>query len=215
MKTIYLCLLMCSSIVLLTGCVGMGGEQIALSHEALTTPTQKYTENLSVEKTVTDLREEKDRIGRSTFTVFAITTGSVTTTTPVGEQVVEQIVDALSSLGYQVNKNANGSENTHTTQPLMLKVALNEIWFKNYNWFFPLVPTWGDIKITLFLENSMGKKLFEKSYEGGGNSLCLSGHCAFNSATKEAMTEVLNKIIADFSSQPIRSLLASNNNSGQ
>jgi hypothetical protein len=204
---------MCASIVLLTGCVGIGGEQIALSHEAFTTPTQKYTEKLTVEKTVTDLREEKDRIGRSTFTVFAITTGSVTTTSPVGEQVVEQIVDALSSLGYQVNKNTNSSENTTTTQPLTLKVTLNEIWFKNYNWFFPLVPTWGDIKITLFLENSGGKKLFEKSYEGDGNSLCLSGHCAFNSATKEAMTEVLNMIISDFSSQSIRSLLASNNNS--
>ncbi len=213
MKKIYLCLSMCASIVLLTGCVGIGGEQIALSHEAFTTPTQKYTEKLTVEKTVTDLREEKDRIGRSTFTVFAITTGSVTTTSPVGEQVVEQIVDALSSLGYQVNKNTNSSENTTTTQPLTLKVTLNEIWFKNYNWFFPLVPTWGDIKITLFLENSGGKKLFEKSYEGDGNSLCLSGHCAFNSATKEAMTEVLNMIISDFSSQSIRSLLASNNNS--
>jgi len=52
-----------------------------------------------------------------------------------------------------------------------------------------------------------GKKLFEKSYEGGGNSLCLTGHCAFETATKEAMTEVLNKITKDFSSQSVRGMI--------
>ncbi len=211
MKKLYLWTLVCVSIVLLTGCVGIGGEQIALSHKTLTAPTQKYTEKLTVEKTAADLREENDRIGRTTFTVFAISTGSVTTTSPVEEQIVEQIIDALSLLGYQINKNTSGFENTSTTvQPLTLKVALNEIWFKNYNWLFPIVPTWGDIKITLFLENSRGKKLFEKSYEGGGSSLCLSGHCAFDSATKEATTELLNKINTDFSSQTVRDVIVSN-----
>ncbi len=214
MKKIYFWVLVCASIVLLTGCVGIGGEQIALSHETLTAPSQQFTEKLTVEKPAVDLRKENDRIGRTTFTVFAISTGSVTTTSPVEEQIVEQIIDALSLLGYQVNKNTSSLESTSTTiQPLILKVALNEIWFKNYNWVFPIVPTWGDIKITLFLENSSGKKLFEKSYEGGGNSLCLSGHCAFDSATKEAMTELLNKINTDFSSQAVRDIIILNNKS--
>jgi len=211
MKKIYLWVLVCASIALLTGCVGIGGEQISLSHEALTAPPQQFTNKLTVEKSAVDLREENDRIGRTTFTVFAISTGSVTTTSPVEEQIVDQIIDALSLLGYQINKNTSSLESTSTTvQPLLLKVALNEIWFKNYNWVFPIVPTWGDIKITLFLENSSGKKLFEKSYEGGGNSLCLSGHCAFDSATKEAMTELLNKINTDFSSQDVRDVIILN-----
>ena len=214
MKKIYLWVLVYVSIVLLTGCVGIGGEKITLSHEALTSPTQKYTEKLTVEKPATDLREENNRIGRTTFTVFAISTGSVTTTSPVEEQIVEQIIDALSLLGYQININAKGYDNSTTiVQPLTLKVALNEIWFKNYNWVFPIVPTWGDIKISLLLENSIGKKLFEKSYEGGGSSLCLSGHCAFDTATKEAMTELLNKINTDFSSQTVRDVIISNYNS--
>jgi hypothetical protein len=124
--------------------------------------------------------------------------------------MVNQIVDALSSLGYQANKSTNVLTNTSKTlEPLILKVELNEIWFRNYNWIFPLVPTWGDIKITVFLENSKGKKIFEKAYQGGGSSLCLSGHCAFNNATKEAMTEVLNALVKDFSSQPVRDLITS------
>lgn len=209
MKKIYMWILVCVSLVLMAGCVGIGGEQIALSHEALTTPVQKFSEKLTVENPATDLREEKDRIGRTTFTVFAITTGSVTTTNPVGEQMVDQIIDALSSLGYQANKSTNGSANVNNAQqPLKLKIAINEIWFKNYNWVFPIVPTWGDIKITVSLENSNGKKLFEKFYQGNGNSFCLSGHCAFSNATKEAMTEVLNAVISDFSSQTVRTLIA-------
>ena len=194
----------------MTGCVGIGGEKIALSHDVLTTSTQKYNKKLSVENPAVDLREEKDRIGRTTFTLFAITTGNVTTTNPVGEQMVDQIIDALSSLGYQSTKSTNGIVNTNNTeQPLVLKIAINEIWFKNYNWLFPIVPTWGDIKITIFLENTNGKKLFEKAYQGDGSSLCLSGHCAFNSATKEAMTNILNAVISDFSSQTVRNLIVS------
>ena len=203
-------LVICLSLGLITGCVGIGGEQITLSHEPLNNVPQKYTEKLTIETNANDLREEKDRIGRATVTVFAITSGSITTTNPVGEQMVNQIVDALSSLGYQANKSTNVLTNTSKTlEPLILKIELNEIWFRNYNWIFPLVPTWGDIKITLFLENSNGKKLFEKTYQGGGSSLCLSGHCAFNNATKEAMTEVLNALVKDFSSQPVRDLITS------
>lgn len=209
MKKIYLWLLVCMSSILMTGCVGIGGEQIALSHEALTMPTQKFSEKLTVENPATDLRKEKDRIGRATFTVFAITTGSITTTNPVGEQMVDQIIDALSSLGYEANKSTNSTANTNSTeQSLKLKIAINEIWFKNYNWTFPVVPTWGDIKITVSLENSSGKQIFEKSYQGEGNSFCLSGNCAFSNATKEAMTEVLNAVVSDFSSQTVRTLIA-------
>ena len=92
-----------------------------------------------------------------------------------------------------------------------MKVALNEIWFKNYNWLFPFVPTWGDIKITLYIENASGNKLFEKSYEGSGNSYCLSGSCAFKTATKEAMTNVLNLVISDFSSPVVDNLITAEN----
>ncbi|MBS3952376.1 MAG: hypothetical protein KGZ88_05450 [Methylomicrobium sp.] len=198
------------SLALITGCVGIGGEQIDLSHEALTTPAQQFSEKLKVENPATDLREEKDRIGRATFTVFAITTGSVRTTNPVDEQMVDQIIEALTSLGYQANKSTNVSANASNAEdPLTLKIAINEIWFRNYNWTFPLVPTWGDIDITISLVNSSGNKLFEKSYQGGGSSLCLTGHCGFSNATKEAMTEILNVIISDFSSEPVRSLIAS------
>lgn len=191
----------------LTGCVGIGGERISLSHEPLATTSERYSEKLSIQKPADDLREEKDRIGRATITLFAITSGSITTTSPVEEQVVEKIRDALATLGYQVGSMETAQDATTEVSPLKLKVTLNKVWFRNYNWFFPLVPTSGDIKVTLLLENASGKKLFENSYEGSGSSLCLKGHCAFETATKKAMTEMLNKVIKEFSSQPVRDVI--------
>jgi hypothetical protein len=206
MKTMTQCSLLTVLALLLSGCVGMGGEKIALSHKPLAVPTQRYTEKLSVQKPATDLREEKDRIGRATVTMFAITSGSVTTTSPVEEQLSEQIAEAFTSLGYPVT--FTNSPNTGASTPaLTLKIALNTLWFRNYNWFFPFVPTSGDIKVTLLLENGGGKKLFEKSFEGSGSSFCLMGHCAFAAATKEAMTTILKKITAEFSSPSVRDMI--------
>ena len=223
----------------LSGCVGMGGEEITLSHDPLALPSQRFAEKIAIQKPADDTRINKVRIGRATFTVFAITSGSITTTTPVTDQVVDQVKDALASLGYQVDfikpqeyavnqmkdalnslgyqVNLDKPENDHAVTrkkpSLKLKVALNYINFKNYNWLFPIVPTWGDIKLTLTLEGLHNNKLFEKTYEGGDHSLCLSGHCAFTNATREAMTELLNKVIKDFSSSPVRELITAEYNS--
>jgi hypothetical protein len=129
--------------------------------------------------------------------------------------MVEQMKKALTSLGYQGNlvKNDNNHNSAGQKSSLRLKVAINDFYFRNYNWLFPIVPTWGDIKLTLILEESTrNQKLFEKSYEGGDHSLCLSGHCAFETATKGAMTKLLNKIIEDFSSSPVRDLISAETN---
>lgn len=195
------------STIPLTACVGIGGETIALSHEPLAAPSQKYSEKLAIQKPAQDLREEKDRIGRATITVFAITSGSITTTSPVEEQLVQQVGEALSSLGYRVDLSEAGRSTGVQARPLKMTVALNDMWFRNYNWTWPIVRTWGDMKITVAMENAGGKKLFEKAYQGDGSSLCLSGHCAFENATRQAMTEVLNQITRDFSSSPVRDLI--------
>jgi hypothetical protein len=82
-----------------------------------------------------------------------------------------------------------------------LKVNIKEFYFKNYNWLWPIVPTWGSIELGLTIENPDGKVLYEKSFHGGGTSYCLTGECAFGTATKEAMTEVLNKIVEECSGE--------------
>lgn len=109
---------------------------------------------------------------------------------------------ALESLGYQVTL----VDSTHPVPnpSSILKVRINKFYFQNYNWIWPIVPTWGSIAPELTIQNPDGKVLYDKSFSGSGNSYCLTGECAFGTATKEALTEVLNKIVEACSSEEFR-----------
>lgn len=194
-SAIFLCLM---------GCVGIGGTQVQIAYDALSTPKQSFSESIVMQKSAEDLRMG-GRIGHATVTMFAIESGDVTSTAPLTEEVVTQVKQALGSLGYQITL-------TDSTHPVpnpsnILKVRINEFYFKNNNWFWPIVPTWGSIALDLTLQNPDGKMVYYKLFRGSGNSYCLTGECAFGAATKEALTEVLNKIVEACSSEEFRQAL--------
>jgi hypothetical protein len=188
----------------LMGCVGIGGTQVQIAHDALSTPTQSFSESIVMQKSADDGRM-RGRIGHATVTLFAIESGDVTSTTSLTEAVVTQVRQALESLGYQVTL----VDSTHPVPnpSSILKVRINKYYFQNYNWIWPIVPTWGSIALELTMQNPDGKVLYHRSFGGSGNSYCLTGECAFGAATKEAWTEVLNKIVEACSSQEFRQAL--------
>lgn len=190
-KTSNLCILG-SVIVLLSGCVGMGGETVRLSHENLGTPQSQFSETLRLKAPADDVRAERRRIGRATFTVFAITSGSIQTRDSVEEEVLNEVKLALEAGGYRVQV-VRGRTPAQDSFPL-IKAAVQKLHFRNYNWLFPFVPTWGDIQITLTLEDASGERLFWRSFSGSGTSYQLIGHDAFETATKEAMTDICQQI---------------------
>jgi hypothetical protein len=196
--------LLCSVMFLgLMGCVGIGGTQIHLAHDTLSTPNQNISESIHMQKFAEDRRETNWRIGHATLRGCVICheteIGDLTTTDPITVEVVMQVKQALERIGYQVTlvDLAHPAPNP----PSILKVNIKEFYFKNDNLFWPLVPTWGSIELELTIENSLGKVLYEKSFSGSGNSYCLTGECAFGTAMKEAMTEVLNKIVEECSGE--------------
>ena len=63
----------------------------------------------------------------------------------------------------------------------------------------------GSVELTL--QKPDGKVLYDRSSHGSGNSYCLTGECAFGTATKEALTEVINKIVEACSSEEFRQAL--------
>ncbi len=186
----------------LTGCVGMGGVVIPLTHDPLPGSEQRFTETLVMEKYAHDLRAKGSRIGHATMTLFAIESGDVTLTRPLPEQVVQQVKLALESVGYKV-KLVDRGDPAAMTSPV-LKVKIIEFYFKNYNWLWPYVPTWGDIQLRLTVENREGTVVYEKSFKESGNSYSLTGSAAFGTATKEAMTKVVNEIVQACSSEEFR-----------
>lgn len=184
--------------VLLTGCVGIGGETIRLSHDNLGTPKNQFSETLLVKSPAEDLRPDKRRIGRATITLFAITSGSIRTQESVEEEILNEVKLAIESGGYRV-KLLSGKTPMEGHPPI-IKAAVHRLYFKNYNWLFPFVPTWGDIEISLTVEDASGERLFRRSFNGSGTSYQLIGQDAFETATKEAMTAI---------SQQIRDMVAS------
>jgi len=192
-------LLLLSIIFSLTGCGVTKVFYIDLDHAELIKPVNTYTEEIIVVSPALDLRSDKERIGEMTTTAFLINIVDFKTTSPVEEQIVTQVVKAISAIGYKTN--------TTEADPLQLRTTINKIWFRNHGWFMLTVPTWGDISITLTLEDSSGNIIFEKTYEGEGSSYNFNEDMGFPAATRKATTEILNKIIADFSSEAVHTLI--------
>ena len=209
-----------SLVALLSIClsVGLGGchavtYHISLTHDELATPQQRFSDYIVMQKQADDRREAPGQIGHnispttsaSMFPLFFwIRSGSVETNKPVGIEIARQVKEALESVGYQITLTE-----APYSDPLpanILKVQINEFYFKNYSWFAPLFFTGGGIALTLTLENHEGKVLFARTFQQEGESnRPFEG--SFDVAIKEALTGVLNQIVRASSSDEFRQAL--------
>src|SRR6267378_2411528 len=199
--------------------VGLGGchavtYHISLAHDELATPQQRFSDHIVMQKQADDRREALGQIGHnispttstSSFPLFWIRSGSVETNKPVGIEIARQVKEALESVGYQITLAEAPDSDLLPTN--ILKVQINEFYFKNYSWFAPLFFTWGNIALTLTLENHEGKVLFARTFQQKGDSnRPFEG--GFDVAIKEAMTEILNQIVKVSSTEEFRQALKS------
>ncbi len=186
----------------LTGCGGV----IPLTHHPLNSPKQQFSDVLLLQESVNDVREDQNAIGRTTITVFAITSGYIHTQTEFKQKIVELVSQALETIGYHVN--IVGLKGISTTNSPIVKIEVDEFWFKDYTYFWPIVPTWGSIGLSLIVERPNGQIIFNQTFAGKGNSFCLlADECAFKTATSEALTDVLNQIVQELSGKKFHSAL--------
>lgn len=176
-----------------TACVGIGGETISILHDSLPTPEQLASDEISLQTPAADQRADRGRIGRATITVFAITSGNIKTESPVTEAVIGPVEDALKTAGYTVAR-VPAAEVAGSGTP-SLEVSIKKFYFRNYNWVWPIVPTWGGVELGLQLKDARGQVVFDRSVRGSGTSVCLLGNCAFKAATRRAMNGVLADVI--------------------
>ena len=137
--------------------VGLGGchavtYHISLAHDELATPQQRFSDHIVMQKQADDRREAPGQIGHnispttstSTFPLFWIRSGGVETNKLVGLEITRQVKEALESVGYQITlAEAPYSDPLPTN---ILKVQINEFYFKNYSWFAPLFFTGGELR---------------------------------------------------------------------
>jgi hypothetical protein len=206
----------------LVGCVGIGGERIPVIHDPIDLPGSRVSGTLAVPEQAEDVRADSTRIGRATITLFAITSGQIRTQEPLTIEVMRNIREALVEVGYSVSvidpsavatrqevrrtlevagqAEAAAAVEEGPTDPV-LNVEIRSFYFRNYNWVWPIVPTWGDIVLGVKLTDVSGNLTFKRTLKGGGTSFCLLGHCAFKAATRRAMNEVLEDLVQAITSQ--------------
>ena len=146
----------------------------------------------------TDLRDTK-RIGRATITLFAIPSGDIRMKDPVEQEVIDEVEAGLQAAGFRVER-----VDAKTAPARSVAVTISKFSFSNYNWVWPIVPTWGDLEIGLSVKDGSGKTVYNRRFAGSGTSMCLLGNCAFTRATRSAMTAALEELIEAASTDEFR-----------
>ncbi len=175
---------------------------VQLGHYRLDEAPGPFHETIALGRHAGDLRADQSRIGRTTVTLFAITSGDVTLSKPLREEIVREIAEALESLGYEIELiDEFGAEVEGI--PTMA-VSIQEFHFKNYTWFAPYIRTWGDIVIGVTLQDADGVLRYEERFTGSGASSCGDIDCGFTEASRKAMTQILNQLVTASGSEMFR-----------
>ena len=123
-----------------------------------------------------------DPIGHGRGTLFALEAAPVRISNgPAAQVFMEQIRRTFEVAGYQmVDSGGDPSLNT-------ISCAITTFNFDNYTWLFPIVPTWGTIAFTLFLQDVDSHILWSRSYSASSWNLWYSFSSAVNSATAKLL----------------------------
>jgi len=178
------------------------GCSVSLKPQPLTSPVQTYSEQVAVSRRAEGI---DGKVGWGRFTVFYIPLVPVYIEGGDGnEQVMQQVGDALQQAGYKVAV-VDGSEPS-LPAPL-LKCKVEKFWFNNYTWFFPVVPTWGEVRLTLSLFSKDGEKLlWSRSFSGDASTFNFTN--GYSIAANKSMKIILDDMVREFASDEFHRALS-------
>ena len=188
---------------LLLCCYAATGCAITLQHDPLEPPAQAQSGDLYYQSHAEGL---KGRVGWGRGTAFYIPF------VPVyikgddsygNEMLMTQLSDAIAVAGYHPIVVAQGTQ----SEGPVLRCRVEKASFNNYTYFFPIVPTWGSMAISLDLVDSAGKTVWSKSFDGGGFTLNFFN--GYNSAAKQSMNEILSEMVQELAGEQFEVALMS------
>ena len=171
---------------LLSGC-----SITSLQHDVLEEPAELRSGAVNVAPKATGL--DGGKVGWGRITLFSIPVAPIYIQSDEAADMMDVISSALSVAGYSPNyaESADGAP--------LLRADVTRARFNNYTWFAPLVPTWGNVDVTLQLLSSGGEILWEESLHGGRHTFNFTD--GYNIAATRTMTELANNMVAAFTSQ--------------
>jgi hypothetical protein len=186
---------------MLAMCLDLCGCSIALRHDPLVPPRQRFNDTVRTARQAEGIDRE---VGWGRFTIFYIPVVPVYIDGDGNQEIMDQVRDALRQVGYSV---VVADPPTLESDDLVLTCRIKDFWFNNFTALFPplLIPTWGEIRLEAALSSRNGSTVWSHEFEGSGFSInYLNG---YTSAAGEAMTEILNHMVQVFSSDEFRSAL--------
>ncbi len=171
---------------------GLSGCSITqLQHDGLDEPAEKRSGAVNVESRASGL--DGGKVGWGRITLFSIPVVPIYITGDEAVDMRDVVSDALITAGY--SPEFSGSADS---APL-LTANVTRARFNNYTWLVPLIPTWGNVDVTLTLVSAGGEILWEEALHGGGWTLNFSD--GYNIAATKSMTELANNMVNAFTSQ--------------
>ncbi|MCX5669709.1 MAG: hypothetical protein NTU94_00090 [Planctomycetota bacterium] len=171
--------------------------EIEVTHGDLDSPKTPVELTVQAGELAVNARKEKpDEIGAMTFTAFAAPTEILTMDPPLPDAIHPLVLEALERAGYSVVD----VRRKKTADVPVLRGELKNFWFSVYTWAMPLFYFGGTIEYRLIVQKPDKTILWEKTFSAIGNSVLSS-----NEAIRQAMTTLLNKIIAEVQTEEFKS----------
>jgi len=178
-------------IVCAAGFMANAGCSIRMGHEPLDTPSRVFSDHITVAKQV---ERPLLRAGWGHVSVFWIPIVPIHIEGNSNAEIMAQVHDAVRQVGYQIQIVDNGAS---VPEPV-LSCKVEEFNFHNYTWLFPLVPTWGCIKMRLELVSG-GQVLWARTFDHDG--MTLNFFDGYTIAARQAMDKILNQMVKELSSE--------------
>lgn len=122
-----------------------------------------------------------DEVGRNTFTLFGIPTYRVYSRTGLEKQMMTNVKETLVEAGFDIN---------HDNYP-RLEIIINDFYFYNYTFFFPLYFFWGRTSLSVNLKDENDQILWSENVWRGS---FLPGFVSFRPVIRRSMRKTLRDL---------------------
>lgn len=144
------------------------------------------------------------KVGWGRITPFYIPIIPVYVEGDANQLVMEQVRKALTASGNTIAIQAEGGV---TSDGPVLQTKVDRFWFNNYTYFFPIVPTWGSVQLTISVTNSDGATLWQKAFEGSGFTFNFFN--GYTSAAEQSWESIHQEMVAAFTDPQFKHLFGS------
>jgi hypothetical protein len=176
---------------------------VPLVHESQPQSTRTEAVPVVVLTPAVDHRQadDRNRLGQTTWSLFALPDVDVTTAQPVGEAVASWVAQVFTESGWPATV-----ARTAPSDALTVTTEIRRWWISNYTGLWPILPTWSTVELEITVTGGHARRSTIVSAQA--RSFCPSVQCGLERATRQVLTEAAAQVRGWLTGQEIAQLLA-------